>query len=126
GTNNALRELGGVFGIAVLATVFNRPGVYTSPDAFVSGFRAALWVAVAFFAIAIPLTGFLKAKTSQAADARGERRGRTAAGDVTPCKRRQMTGTQTVGTAHRTDGRPARTGPDDPLNFFRRYDEYNQ
>ena len=31
GTNNALRELGGVFGVAVLATVFNRPGVYSSP-----------------------------------------------------------------------------------------------
>jgi EmrB/QacA subfamily drug resistance transporter len=56
GTNNALRELGGIFGIAVLATVFNRPGVYTSPDTFVSGFRAALWVAVAFSAAAIPLT----------------------------------------------------------------------
>jgi EmrB/QacA subfamily drug resistance transporter len=60
GTNNALRELGGVFGIAVLATVFNRPGVYTSPDTFVSGFRSALWVAVAFSAVGILLTGFLK------------------------------------------------------------------
>jgi EmrB/QacA subfamily drug resistance transporter len=70
GTNNALRELGGVFGIAVLATVFNRPGVYTSPDTFVSGFRAALWVAVAFSAAAILLTGFLKPRTSRAAGAR--------------------------------------------------------
>jgi EmrB/QacA subfamily drug resistance transporter len=70
GTNNALRELGGVFGIAVLATVFNRPGVYNSPDTFVSGFRAALWVAVAFSAMGILLTGFLKPRTSQAADAR--------------------------------------------------------
>jgi len=64
GTNNALRELGGVFGIAMLATVFNRPGVYNSPDTFVSGFRAALWVAVAFSAAAIPLTGFLKPGTN--------------------------------------------------------------
>jgi hypothetical protein len=69
GTNNALRELGGVFGIAVLATIFNRPGVYDSPDAFVSGFRSALWVAVAFTAVAIPLTGFLRARCGQAADA---------------------------------------------------------
>jgi EmrB/QacA subfamily drug resistance transporter len=68
GTNNALRELGGVFGIAVLATVFNRPGVYNSPDTFVSGFRSALWVAVAFSAIGILLTGFLKSKAGQAAD----------------------------------------------------------
>jgi MFS family permease len=59
GTNNALRELGGVFGIAVLATVFNRPGVYTSPQTFVDGFRSAIWVAVAFTAIGIVLTVFL-------------------------------------------------------------------
>jgi hypothetical protein len=37
GTNNALRELGGVFGVAELATVFNRPGVYNSPDTDASG-----------------------------------------------------------------------------------------
>jgi EmrB/QacA subfamily drug resistance transporter len=55
GTNNALRELGGVFGVAVLASVFNRAGVYGSPDTFVAGFRSALWVAVAFSAIGIPL-----------------------------------------------------------------------
>jgi EmrB/QacA subfamily drug resistance transporter len=65
GTNNALRELGGVFGIAVLATVFNRPGVYTSPDIFVSGFRSAIWVAVAFSAVGILLTGFLKPRASR-------------------------------------------------------------
>src|SRR5206468_9897948 len=55
GTNSALRELGGVFGVAVLASVFSRPGVYHSPDTFVAGFRSALWVAVAFSAAGIPL-----------------------------------------------------------------------
>ena len=50
GTNSALRELGGVFGVAVLATVFARPGVYQSPAVFVEGFRAALWVGAAFSA----------------------------------------------------------------------------
>jgi EmrB/QacA subfamily drug resistance transporter len=55
GANNALRELGGVFGVAVLASAFNRPGVYASPDAFVEGFRSALWVAVGFSAVGIPL-----------------------------------------------------------------------
>jgi EmrB/QacA subfamily drug resistance transporter len=68
GTNNALRELGGVFGVAVLATVFNRPGVYTSPDTFVSGFHSALWVAVAFAAVGIALTGLLKPRKSSVAD----------------------------------------------------------
>jgi EmrB/QacA subfamily drug resistance transporter len=47
GTNSAVRELGGVFGVAVLAAVFTRPGAYTSPAIFVDGFRAALWVAAA-------------------------------------------------------------------------------
>jgi predicted MFS family arabinose efflux permease len=48
GTNSALRELGGVFGVAVLASVFARPGAYASPTVFVQGFRAALWVGAAF------------------------------------------------------------------------------
>jgi len=60
GTNNALRELGGVFGVAVLASVFNRHGVYSSPDTFVAGFKSALWIAVAFSAIGIPLGLSLK------------------------------------------------------------------
>jgi EmrB/QacA subfamily drug resistance transporter len=59
GTNNALRELGGVFGVAVLASVFNRAGVYGSPQIFVDGFRSALWIAVVFSVAAIPLAALL-------------------------------------------------------------------
>jgi EmrB/QacA subfamily drug resistance transporter len=77
GTNNALRELGGVFGIAVLATVFNRPGVYTSPETFVSGFRSALWIAVAFAAVGIVLTGFLRSKANLGANAASSRESET-------------------------------------------------
>lgn len=68
GTNNALRELGGVFGVAVLATVFNRSGVYSSPTVFVSGFHSALWVAVAFAAAGVALTAFLKPKKQLVAE----------------------------------------------------------
>jgi len=68
GANNALRELGGVFGVAVLATVFNRPGVYSSPSVFVSGFHSALWVAVAFAVAGVALTGFLKPKKQHVAE----------------------------------------------------------
>jgi EmrB/QacA subfamily drug resistance transporter len=50
GTNSTIRELGGVLGVAVLATVFVRPGVYSSAQTFVDGFVPALWVAVAFSA----------------------------------------------------------------------------
>jgi EmrB/QacA subfamily drug resistance transporter len=44
GATNAIRELGGVLGIAVLSTVFTAHGSYASPAAFVDGLRPALWV----------------------------------------------------------------------------------
>jgi MFS family permease len=46
GANSMLRELGGVLGIAVLASVFARQGVYHSPRVFIDGFTNALWVGV--------------------------------------------------------------------------------
>jgi hypothetical protein len=42
GTFNTLRQLGGVFGIAVLAAVFSGAGGYASPQLFSDGFSAAL------------------------------------------------------------------------------------
>jgi EmrB/QacA subfamily drug resistance transporter len=53
GTNSSLRELGGVFGVAVLAAVFTRHGVYASPSAFVDGFQSALVVGAALTAVGI-------------------------------------------------------------------------
>jgi MFS family permease len=50
GANNAIRELGGVFGIAVLAAVFSAHGGYESGQAFVDGLRPALWVGAAVLA----------------------------------------------------------------------------
>src|SRR4051812_29050595 len=47
GATNALRELGGVFGVAVLASVFSRHGGYTSGSAFVDGLRPAVAVGAA-------------------------------------------------------------------------------
>jgi hypothetical protein len=44
GINNAARELGGVFGIAILASVFSSTGSYISPAAFAAGVRAAVFV----------------------------------------------------------------------------------
>jgi EmrB/QacA subfamily drug resistance transporter len=51
GATNAIRELGGVLGIAVLATVFTSHGSYTSPQAYVNGMTPALWVGVAVLAL---------------------------------------------------------------------------
>jgi hypothetical protein len=50
GANNAIRELGGVLGVAVLATVFTSAGGYSSPQAFVDGLLPAMWVGVAVLA----------------------------------------------------------------------------
>jgi EmrB/QacA subfamily drug resistance transporter len=44
GANNAIRELGGVFGVAVLAAVFSGNGGYTSGAAFVAGLQPAMAV----------------------------------------------------------------------------------
>jgi MFS family permease len=42
GATNAIRELGGVMGVAVLASVFSAHGSYASPQAFSDGVVAAL------------------------------------------------------------------------------------
>ncbi|HEX5191013.1 MAG TPA: DHA2 family efflux MFS transporter permease subunit [Streptosporangiaceae bacterium] len=52
GANNAIRELGGVFGIAVLGAVFAAQGGYTSGASFVSGMSSAVWVGAAAVAAA--------------------------------------------------------------------------
>jgi EmrB/QacA subfamily drug resistance transporter len=45
GTFNMLRQLGGAFGIAILAAVFSAAGSYASPHAFGTGFAWAVGVA---------------------------------------------------------------------------------
>jgi MFS family permease len=47
GANNAIRELGGVFGVAVLASIFSHFGGYESPAAYVDGLTPAIWVGAA-------------------------------------------------------------------------------
>ncbi|HEY1592198.1 MAG TPA: MFS transporter [Solirubrobacteraceae bacterium] len=44
GINSMMRELGGVFGIAVAVAVFAGFGGYSSPTAFTNGFGPAIWV----------------------------------------------------------------------------------
>jgi EmrB/QacA subfamily drug resistance transporter len=50
GANNAIREVGGVLGVAVLASVFTGAGSYVSQQAFVNGLLPAMWVGVAVLA----------------------------------------------------------------------------
>jgi EmrB/QacA subfamily drug resistance transporter len=47
GATTAIREVGGVLGIAVLATVFTSHGGYSSPQDYVAGLIPAMWVGVA-------------------------------------------------------------------------------
>jgi membrane protein implicated in regulation of membrane protease activity len=56
GANGMVRELGGVFGIAVAVAVFAGAGSYASAVAFSDGFAAALGVA-AVLSLAGALTG---------------------------------------------------------------------
>src|SRR5690348_960157 len=53
GTNSSFRELGGVFGVAVLAAVFTHHAVYSSASAFFDRFGDALWVGAGFSALGI-------------------------------------------------------------------------
>ena len=47
GANNTIRELGGVFGVAVLAAIFSHVGGYQSAEAFSDGMNAAALVGAA-------------------------------------------------------------------------------
>src|SRR6478736_5759963 len=51
GANNAIRELGGVFGVAVLASIFAHYGGYTSGTTFVDGMNAAVYVGAGVVAL---------------------------------------------------------------------------
>jgi EmrB/QacA subfamily drug resistance transporter len=51
GAHNAIRELGGVFGVAVLATVFAHAGGYQSPQAFTDGVAPAVKVGALIVAL---------------------------------------------------------------------------
>ena len=79
GANNAIRELGGVFGVAVLASVFSHYGGYGSGGSFVDGMTPAVWIGAAVVGVG-SLAAFairLKPKAATGRRARagsGERR----------------------------------------------------
>jgi EmrB/QacA subfamily drug resistance transporter len=88
GAGNAIRELGGVFGVAVLAAVFARNGGFGSPQAFVDGMVPAILMGAAFVglgavaAFAIPRT---RRVTAEQPELRGASpHGGPAAGDPAP------------------------------------------
>jgi EmrB/QacA subfamily drug resistance transporter len=72
GANNAIREVGGVLGVAVLASVFARWGGYASSAIFVDGLVPALWIGAAVVAVGAVVALFVprKPRSVQAVDIR--------------------------------------------------------
>jgi EmrB/QacA subfamily drug resistance transporter len=68
GATNAIRELGGVLGVAVLASVFTAHGGYTSPQAYVDGMTAALPVGAAVLGLGALLALLIPSRHSAAAE----------------------------------------------------------
>jgi MFS family permease len=59
GATNTIREIGGVMGVAVLASVFAANGGYTSPQAFTDGVTAALPIGAAVLALGAVAAAFV-------------------------------------------------------------------
>ena len=62
GANNAIRELGGVFGVAVLASIFSHYGGYATGETFVDGLTPALWVGAVVVALGAVAALFIPRK----------------------------------------------------------------
>jgi EmrB/QacA subfamily drug resistance transporter len=72
GATNAIRELGGVLGIAVLGTIFSSGGGYATAQLFVSGLEPAMWVGTAVLAVGAVLPLLLPFSTRATAVAQAE------------------------------------------------------
>ncbi|HLW96718.1 MAG TPA: DHA2 family efflux MFS transporter permease subunit [Solirubrobacteraceae bacterium] len=69
GATNAIRELGGVLGVSVLATVFTAHGGYASAHTFISGLVPAIWVGVAVLGLGALVAAAVPFRTRAAAEA---------------------------------------------------------
>jgi len=67
GANNAIRELGGVFGVAVLASVFAHYGGYASGSSFVDGMTPAVYIGAAVVALGAVAAFFAGSRRPQEA-----------------------------------------------------------
>jgi MFS family permease len=68
GAQNAIRELGGVFGVAVLASIWSQYGSYRTGAAFVDGMLPAIWVGAGIVMLGA-VAAFLIPKHRRAAEA---------------------------------------------------------
>jgi EmrB/QacA subfamily drug resistance transporter len=66
GANNAIRELGGVFGVAVLASVFSHVGGYQSAQAFTHGMTTAVYIGGGVVAVGAVAAALIKGRPRRA------------------------------------------------------------
>jgi EmrB/QacA subfamily drug resistance transporter len=70
GANAAIRELGGVFGVAVLASVFSRHGSYESATSFTDGLVPAVWIGALVVALgSVAAFAIRRSRPAEAAEA---------------------------------------------------------
>ena len=77
GATNAIRELGGVIGVAVLASVFSAHGSYASPQAYTAGLTAAIPIGAVILAVGAVLA-LMVPKTAPAHELKEDRPTQTA------------------------------------------------
>jgi len=68
GATNAIREIGGTLGVAVLASVFAANGSYASPQAFTDGMTTATWVGAAVLAVGAIIAVLVPGKRAASAE----------------------------------------------------------
>jgi MFS family permease len=69
GTNAAFRELGGVFGIALLGAVFSSSGGYASAQDYVNGLRPAMYVGAGVVVIGVVMALLVPSRRALSAPA---------------------------------------------------------
>jgi EmrB/QacA subfamily drug resistance transporter len=69
GATNAIREVGGVMGVAILGAVFSAHGSYASPASYIEGVQPALWVGAAVLAVGALIATMVPGKARAAAPA---------------------------------------------------------
>jgi EmrB/QacA subfamily drug resistance transporter len=88
GATNTIREIGGVLGVAVLATVFTDTGGFGSPVAFVDGLVPAVWVGAAVLAVGALIALLIPGPAAVGQDQAVEGSGSTTGINLEPARTR--------------------------------------
>ena len=83
GANNAIRELGGVFGVAVLASIFTHYGSYQTQHTFVNGLTPAVYVGALVVALGAIAALFIERKRRSATAPAAQRAAAPRPGELT-------------------------------------------